>query len=176
MEELTLEYAKARQDAAFQAELDDLLEHYVGRASPLYHAQRLSKRCGGAQIYLKRSSEECVSSRALFEMMLKALRYVGLEEAAESAEAYYKWRNALRRKLRVRHEGGAVTYWEKGWACEFASRSWNISRSVGRVVAGKIELEFLLGGEKTLWRGEVIEQLNRLVAEYGLADAVPVPR
>ena len=137
------------------------------------HARRLSE---AAQIYLKRSSEECVSSRALFEMMLKALRYVGLEEAAESAEAYYKWRNALRRKLRIRHEGGAVTYWEKGWACEFASRSWNISRSVGRVVAGKIELEFLLGGEKTLWRGEVIEQLNRLVAEYGLADAVPVPR
>lgn len=137
------------------------------------HARRL---CEAAQIYLKRGGEQCVSSRALFEMMLKALRYVGLEEAAESAEAFHKWRNALRTELRIRHDGGAVTYWEKGWVCEFASRSWNISRSVGRLVAGKIELELLLGGERTVWRGEVIEQLNRLISEYGLADAVPVGR
>ena len=39
---------------AFRRELDDLLKHYVGRPSPLYHAQRLSEQCGGAQIYLKR--------------------------------------------------------------------------------------------------------------------------
>ena len=37
-------------DAAFQAELDDLLKNYVGRPSPLYHAERLSEQCGGAQI------------------------------------------------------------------------------------------------------------------------------
>ncbi len=54
LDELTAEYDKARQDAAFQAELDDLLHNYVGRPSPLYHAQRLSERCGGAQIWLKR--------------------------------------------------------------------------------------------------------------------------
>ncbi|MGM0577494.1 MAG: tryptophan synthase subunit beta [Myxococcota bacterium] len=39
---------------AFQAELDDLLVHYVGRPSPLYHAERLSREAGGAQIWLKR--------------------------------------------------------------------------------------------------------------------------
>ncbi len=54
LDQLTAEYAKARADAAFQAELDSLLKHYVGRPSPLYHAQRLSEKCGGAQIYLKR--------------------------------------------------------------------------------------------------------------------------
>src|SRR5436190_16976805 len=54
LEQLTAEYAKAQADAAFQAELDSLLKHYVGRPSPLYHAQRLSEKCGGAQIYLKR--------------------------------------------------------------------------------------------------------------------------
>ncbi|MEX0978626.1 MAG: tryptophan synthase subunit beta [Pirellulales bacterium] len=54
LDELAAEYEKARSDKAFQAELDDLLCHYVGRPSPLYHAQRLSKQCGGAQIYLKR--------------------------------------------------------------------------------------------------------------------------
>jgi len=54
LDELAAEYRKAAQDAAFQAELDDLLRNYVGRPSPLYHARRLSAECGGAQIYLKR--------------------------------------------------------------------------------------------------------------------------
>ena len=54
LDELTVEYEKARQDAAFQAELDELLKNYVGRPSPLYFARRLTERCGGAQIWLKR--------------------------------------------------------------------------------------------------------------------------
>jgi tryptophan synthase beta chain len=54
LDQLAAEYAKARADAAFQAELDSLLKHYVGRPSPLYHAERLSEKCGGAQVYLKR--------------------------------------------------------------------------------------------------------------------------
>ncbi len=44
----------ARADPAFQRELDDYLEHYVGRPSPLYHASRLSAHLGGAKIYFKR--------------------------------------------------------------------------------------------------------------------------
>jgi tryptophan synthase beta chain len=54
LDELAAEYEKASSDAAFQAELADLLANYVGRPSPLYHARRLSDECGGAQIYLKR--------------------------------------------------------------------------------------------------------------------------
>ncbi|MDZ7618140.1 MAG: tryptophan synthase subunit beta [Patescibacteria group bacterium] len=54
LDELTRHYEDACNDPAFQAELDDLLRHYVGRPSPLYHAARLSEQCGGAQIYLKR--------------------------------------------------------------------------------------------------------------------------
>lgn len=54
LDQLTAEYDKARGDAAFQAELDDLLHNYVGRPSPLYFARRLSEQCGGAQIWLKR--------------------------------------------------------------------------------------------------------------------------
>jgi len=54
LDELTAEYEMARHDAGFQAELDDLLKHYVGRPSPLYFAKRLSERCGGAKIWLKR--------------------------------------------------------------------------------------------------------------------------
>ena len=54
LELLTSDYAAAKADPAFQAELADLLKNYVGRPNPLYHAKRLSEHCGGAQIYLKR--------------------------------------------------------------------------------------------------------------------------
>jgi len=54
LEELSTAYDEARADPGFQAELDRLYQHYVGRPSPLYHAERLSVLAGGAQIYLKR--------------------------------------------------------------------------------------------------------------------------
>src|SRR5438309_345231 len=52
--ELEAAYAEARKDPRFQAELDHHLEHYVGRPSPLYFAQRMSEHLGGAKIYFKR--------------------------------------------------------------------------------------------------------------------------
>jgi tryptophan synthase beta chain len=52
--ELEGAYAAARQDAAFGAELDELLRDFVGRPSPLYFAKRLTERVGGAQIWFKR--------------------------------------------------------------------------------------------------------------------------
>ena len=54
LDELIVEYEKAVADKSFHEELADLYRHYVGRPSPLYHARRLSEKCGGAQIYLKR--------------------------------------------------------------------------------------------------------------------------
>jgi len=54
LDELARQYAQAVGSESFQAELGELYRHYVGRPSPLYHAERLSDRCGGAQIYLKR--------------------------------------------------------------------------------------------------------------------------
>jgi len=54
IEELNEAYAKFMQDPEFLAELDADLHDYVGRPSPIYHAQRLSKETGGAQIYFKR--------------------------------------------------------------------------------------------------------------------------
>ena len=52
--ELEAAYAAAKADPSFQAELDGYLEHYVGRASPLYFAERLTEYFGGAKIWLKR--------------------------------------------------------------------------------------------------------------------------
>jgi tryptophan synthase beta chain len=47
-------YAEAKDDPAYKAQMDDLWTHYVGRPSPLYFAERLTERFGGAKIYFKR--------------------------------------------------------------------------------------------------------------------------
>ena len=52
--DLERHYRAAKADPAFAAEFDDLLEHYVGRPSPLYYAERLTENLGGAKIYFKR--------------------------------------------------------------------------------------------------------------------------
>lgn len=52
--DLEREYRAAKIDPAFAAQFDDLLEHYVGRPSPLYYAERLTEFLGGAKIYFKR--------------------------------------------------------------------------------------------------------------------------
>jgi tryptophan synthase beta chain len=52
--DLEAEWARAKEDPAFWAEMDDLWKHYVGRPSPLYFAERLTERLGGARIYFKR--------------------------------------------------------------------------------------------------------------------------
>ena len=54
LDELETLYHRLWQDADFQAEFDRDLAHYVGRPSPLYFAERLTAKVGGAQIWLKR--------------------------------------------------------------------------------------------------------------------------
>lgn len=54
IEELRIAYERYMQDPEFLAELDRDLQHYVGRPSPIYHAERLSRHLGGAQVFLKR--------------------------------------------------------------------------------------------------------------------------
>jgi tryptophan synthase beta chain len=54
LDELTAAYEEAGRDSAFWAELDALLREYVGRATPLYRANRLGEAAGGITVYLKR--------------------------------------------------------------------------------------------------------------------------
>jgi tryptophan synthase beta chain len=54
LDELAKEYDKARRDPKFKAELDYYLKQYVGRPTSLFYAERLTKKLGGAKIYLKR--------------------------------------------------------------------------------------------------------------------------
>ena len=54
LKELEEAYEQVKQDPTFYEELNEYLKHYVGRDTPLYYAERLSKASGGAKIYLKR--------------------------------------------------------------------------------------------------------------------------
>ena len=54
LEELTTAYVASRDDESFQSELQDLLQNYAGRPTPLFYAARLTEHSGGAKIYLKR--------------------------------------------------------------------------------------------------------------------------
>ena len=54
LRDLEVAFEAVGKSQAYQDELQSLLSHYVGRPSPLYHAERLTEACGGAQIWLKR--------------------------------------------------------------------------------------------------------------------------
>lgn len=54
LEELEHAYSEARLDPAFQGELADLLKNFAGRPTPLYYAERLTGKLGGARLYFKR--------------------------------------------------------------------------------------------------------------------------
>ncbi len=54
LEELEAAYAKAKKDKKFQRELAELLANFAGRPTPLFFAERLTKKLGGAKVYLKR--------------------------------------------------------------------------------------------------------------------------
>ena len=54
LQELEAEYFRAQHDPEFQRELSYYLKEFVGRPTPLYFAERLTKELGGAKIYLKR--------------------------------------------------------------------------------------------------------------------------
>ncbi len=54
VQELETEYIRIRDDESFQKKLQALLKEYVGRPTPLYFAERLTKELGGAKVYLKR--------------------------------------------------------------------------------------------------------------------------
>ncbi|MGA9813134.1 MAG: tryptophan synthase subunit beta [Terriglobales bacterium] len=80
LDELERHYEKARRDPKFQKRLDELLHTYAGRPTPLFFAQRLTKKLGGAKIYLKREDllhtgahkiNNCLGQALLVERMGK---------------------------------------------------------------------------------------------------------
>ncbi|HSV18863.1 MAG TPA: tryptophan synthase subunit beta [Casimicrobiaceae bacterium] len=73
LEELNAAYARYRDDPEFVAEFAYELEHYVGRPSPVYHAQRWSSLLGGAQLWLKREDLNHTGAHKVNNCMGQAL-------------------------------------------------------------------------------------------------------
>jgi tryptophan synthase beta chain len=73
LEQLGDEYARALADPAFHTQLDELLRKFVGRPSPLYFAERLTKLCGGARIYIKREDTNHTGAHKINNTMGQAL-------------------------------------------------------------------------------------------------------
>ena len=66
-------YERYKNDADFQAELDDLNREYSGRPSLLYYAEKMTKDLGGAKIYLKREDLNHTSSHKINNVLGQAL-------------------------------------------------------------------------------------------------------
>jgi tryptophan synthase beta chain len=77
--ELTAAYEKCKNDPDFIQEFETYLQDYIGRKSPLYLASRLTKHCGGAQIYLKREDLNHTGAHKVNNTLGQALlaKYMG---------------------------------------------------------------------------------------------------
>ena len=73
LQDLEKLYAKMKNDPEFLREFDYDMAHYVGRPSPLYHAERWSRELGGAQIYLKREDLNHTGSHKINNTIGQAL-------------------------------------------------------------------------------------------------------
>ncbi len=73
LRQLTEHYEQASQDPAFQKQFEYYLRHYVGRPSPLYFAERLTKEAGGARIFLKREDLNHTGSHKINNSLGQAL-------------------------------------------------------------------------------------------------------
>ena len=98
LQELTLEYDRARLDPAFQDDLDGLLRDYVGRPSPLFLARSLSRIAGGASIYLKREDLNHTGAHKINNALGQALLAVRMGKRriiAETGQASTEWPQPL---------------------------------------------------------------------------------
>ena len=126
------------------------------------------------ELYLDRCGWWEASSAAIFEMAVKVLRRVAMSEVAAAMERHRAWRRLRREQVRVRHAGGHWTRWDRSWLSQLACRNWRVSVGTARIIAAEVELAVLAERGSEVSREQVVAHVNRLVGEFGLADAVPV--
>lgn len=73
MDDINKAYLEIKDTDKFKNELADLLDHFVGRPSPIYHAKNMSEKCGGAQIYFKREDLNHTGAHKINHCMGEAL-------------------------------------------------------------------------------------------------------
>ena len=125
-------------------------------------------------IYLQRTQQYTISSSAVFEMGIKILRRVGMNEVTEVLELTHALRTNRRKMLRVRQDDGRLIAWDKSWLAKLSEGMWCLSPSCARIMAAEVEQHLLADNTVEISRYEVLEMFNRCVFEFGLADAVPV--
>ena len=86
LDQLEEEYYKAKADPEFQQQLDLLLKDFVGRASPMYFAKRLTERCGGAQIWFKREDLNHTGAHKINSTLGQALLTIRMGKTRVIAE------------------------------------------------------------------------------------------
>ena len=125
-------------------------------------------------IYIHRLDWPTVSSAAVFEMVLKTFRQIGMDLPAAMMETHQDWRVRRHRKMKVRYADGRKARWDKGWLVKLICSSWRLGRATARIMAADIEERLLNSDIDVIVRNDLIEWVNALVVAYGLADAVPV--
>lgn len=137
-------------------------------------AECLSQAVG---IYLRREDRWRVSSRALLEIALRALRQTGHEDAAKELEWHHRHRLGARRRLKVTQtarpgESKAVEAWvfrwDRDWVTRQIEQRWDISRAAAAAISADIEAE-LLESPSHIDRDALIDLLDERVEHYGLA-------
>ena len=86
LKELEVCYRETQKDEAFQEKLKYYLKDYVGRETPLYYAENLTKHCGGAKIYLKREDLNHTGAHKINNAMGQALLAVKMGKKKVVAE------------------------------------------------------------------------------------------
>lgn len=165
-----------KRDGSFEAfDLAKLAASIWGamksRHGSYFDAMELAK---AVSVYIERMDWPIVSSAAIFEMTLKVLRRVYFTDSARAYEEAHQFRKSRRKQFRIVHGNGRVTMWDKSWLAKVACRSWQLSPGTARILAGHVEAQLLSDGGRWISRNDAIATLNELVAQFGLADAVPV--
>ncbi len=124
--------------------------------------------------YIIRRRERCVTSAAVMEMVLAALRAVSLPITAERMEDWHAQRLEMRNRLVLHHSDTASSNWSKDWLVQQAKAQWGIGTVSARIIAGHIERILMAGGCLAITRAEVIAMLEQQVSAFGLVLACPL--
>lgn len=147
-----------------------LMRALAGEIDGLYQADVLSS---ALEFYLHRRKLRCISSPALMEMVLTALKAAGQKRAARRMERFHARRMGLRGRLVLHHGFGPPTAWSKEWLAHHARSLYDLGATAARILAGDVELQLLRRRRREIGRGEVMRMLHREAQAFGLTALSP---
>jgi len=126
------------------------------------------------EVHLGRTKQYTVTSDTVFSMAIRVLRRTRMGRAGQVIETHRLWRRAQRSGVLLYHGPNKITLWDKSWLCQVVQNAWGVSLATARTVAGAVEDDLLGTDEIMVTREEVLTRMNEAVAQFGLAEAVPV--